>query len=215
MQDEHGIAVNQTIELMPLKDKMKVLDIGCGNGYAVRQIAKKIYPDGMACGVDISSNMIQTANNKSTEYPNTHFQIGTFDQLPFNDQSFDIVLSVESIYYAENLLNALKEIKRITRPGGTFYCITYFFKEHPNSAVWKEYIPITMHYLSENMYIETFKEAGFNRVETKRLYDHRPVKAEAFQPKWGYDTIEELIHFRTKIGALLVIGSYDNESRNN
>ncbi len=123
---------------------------------------------------------------------------------------FDVILSVESIYYAESMLEALKEIRRALKLGGKFYCVTYFYKEHPNSAVWADHIPVTMHYLSEAEYIELFKEAGLSDIYSLRVYDNRPTDKSAFEPSWGYDTVEEVIHFKEKIGALLVVGTHVN-----
>lgn len=210
MQAEHIIAVDGALKEMTLIDGLNVLDIGCGNGYAVRLMAEKILPSGKACGVDIAENMVNTAIEKSKHLNNVHFQVANFACLPFEANSFDIVLSVESIYYAENMLEAVTNVRKVLKPGGKFFCITYFFKEHTNSAAWADYIPITMHYLAEAEYLELFKQAGFTQVDSKRVYDPRPVDRKAFKPKWGYNTVEELIHFKEKIGALLVTGTNAN-----
>lgn len=210
MQEEHIIAVEAAIKEMPLSNGLKVLDIGCGNGYAVRLIATKIMPDGLATGVDIAENMIITATEKSKHFKNTNFRKADFLNLPFEKDSFDIVLSVESIYYAEDFSKALQNVYKILKPSGIFYCVTYFFKEHYNSEVWADHVPLKMHYLSENEYKEAFKEVGFNNIKVKRVYDHRPVDTESFTPRWGYDTADELINFKRNIGALLVIGSKTN-----
>lgn len=210
MQNEHIIAVEAALKEMQLTPGINTLDVGCGNGYTVRIMAKHIAPDGNAYGIDISEKMLNSAKTLSKEFNNVHFKAGNFSNLSFDDDFFDIITSVESIYYAENMLNALNEVKRVLKPGGKFYCITYFYKEHKNSAVWADYIPLKMHYLSESEYKELFIEAGFSHVEIKRIFDPRPVDKYAFEPKWGYNTVEELIFFKEHIGAMLIIGSYGN-----
>lgn len=210
MQQEHIIAVDGALKEMTFQNGLNVLDVGCGNGYAVRLMADKILPSGKAYGVDIAENMVNTAKEKSAHMCNVNFQVANFAQLPFKPNFFDIVLSVESIYYAEDMLEAVKNVCSVLKPGGKFYCITYFFKEHTNSAVWADYIPITMHYLAEAEYLELFKQAGFSQATAKRIYDPRPVDKDKFKPKWGYNNVEELIHFKEKIGALLIIGTNAN-----
>jgi ubiquinone/menaquinone biosynthesis C-methylase UbiE len=213
MQEEHIISVEAALKEMPLKPGIKVLEIGCGNGYATRMISEKIQPGGTAYGVDISDKMIQTAIEKSKNYPGTVFKIADFSSLPFDNGTFDLVLSVESIYYAEDLLKALIEVRRTLKKAGAFFCISYFFIEHSNSSVWADFIPLKMHYLSENDYICIFKEAGFSNIKTRRILDPRPVDIKNFQPKWGYDTPDELKNFKENIGALMVTGNNVDEYR--
>jgi len=207
MQDEHIVAVEGALKEMVFRKNTFTLDIGCGNGYATRLMAEQIRPHGKAYGVDISENMVNKAIQVSKDFNNCNFKIADFSNLPFDDNYFDIVLSVESIYYTEDLLKALAEVKRVTKAGGKFYCITYFFKEHTNSEAWADYIPLKMHYLSEAEYIDLFNKSGFRDVYPKRIYDHRPVDKKAFEPKWGYNNAEELIHFKQNIGALLIVGT--------
>lgn len=207
MQDEHIIAVEGALIEMSFLNHMKILDMGCGNGYATRLMAEKIKPDGEAYGIDISENMINSARKLSKSFNNTHFKISNFSNMPFENNSFDITLSVESIYYCDDMLEAVKEVKRTLKTGGKFYCITYFFKEHYNSEVWADYVPLKMHYLSENEYIQLFNKAGLTDVYTKRIFDPRPIDVENFKPKWGYETAEELINFKENIGALLIVGT--------
>lgn len=210
MENEHIIAVEAALKEMNISGDMKTLDIGCGNGYTTRLIAKLISEKGKATGIDISENMIKTAKEKSLSIKNTEFLVANFLNLPFEDNFFDIIISVESIYYAEDLNKALKEIKRVLKQKGKFYCISYFFKEHKYSKAWADYIPLKMHYLSENEYIKALEKTGFKDIYTKRVYDERPVDVKNFQPKWGYNTPEELINFKKDIGALLVVGKNAN-----
>ncbi|MGD9581915.1 MAG: class I SAM-dependent methyltransferase, partial [Vampirovibrionia bacterium] len=160
-----------------------------------------------AYGIDIAENMVNSATENSKNYSNTEFLVSDFSKTPFNDNFFDVTLSVESIYYCEDMLETVKEVKRTLKKGGQFYCITYFFKEHYNSEVWADYVPLKMHYLSENEYKELFTNAGLSDIYTKRILDPRPVDRENFKPRWGYNTVEELINFKENIGALLVVGT--------
>jgi len=207
MQNEHIIAVQGALKEMKLCNNIKILDMGCGNGYATRLMAEKITPNGEAYGIDLSENMIKSATELSKNFNNTHFKVSNFSSMPFEDNFFDIILSVESIYYCDDMFKTVKEVKRTLKTGGKFYCITYFFKEHHNSEIWADYVPLKMHYLSENEYKQLFYDSGLTEVYTKRIFDPRPVDKENFKPKWGYNSVEELINFKENIGALLVVGT--------
>lgn len=97
----------------------RILDIGTGPGrllYALRQT----FPQAHLTGVDISPAMVEQALKVRTKHPdrNIDFQIAGADRLPFDNESFDIVVSTGSIHHWKNMVPALDEIHRILKPGG-------------------------------------------------------------------------------------------------
>src|SRR5258708_3686074 len=71
---------------MDLRRK-KVLDLGCGNGYDLSQISIK---DAVIYGLDSSTEMVKLARKQN---PKGKIEIGRFDEIPFPDKSFDLVIS--------------------------------------------------------------------------------------------------------------------------
>ena len=107
----------------------RVLDVGCGRGLFVVGAARRL-TTGLVVGVDIWNNNDLTGNGKSAVLENARCE-GVFDkltvidadarELPFDDQSFDLVLSnlaIHTIAHAEERERALREILRVLKPGG-------------------------------------------------------------------------------------------------
>jgi ubiquinone/menaquinone biosynthesis C-methylase UbiE len=98
------------------------LDVGCGTGWAVTEIAKKL-KFGKACGMDISSQMIKKARADAGKIPNIDFCIANAEYIPYQDESFNFVLSTFSLHHYLNPLQALCEIKRVMKKGGELIII--------------------------------------------------------------------------------------------
>ena len=95
-----------------------VLDIACGTGELERLLLNDD-PNRAIVGVDISEQMLAQARQKLSGYANLSFQQAIASQLPFPDQSFDIVVSANALHYFPEPEMALKEIKRVLKPQGS------------------------------------------------------------------------------------------------
>lgn len=96
--------------------KPKLLDIGCGNGAFLRQIAKNLSE---GCGADCSAGMLKIARTKAEQknISNLNFSQISGPKLPYEDNSFDYVISVLSFRYLD-WDPMIHEILRVLRPGG-------------------------------------------------------------------------------------------------
>lgn len=100
-----------------LKGK-KFLEVGCGLGY-FSNIAFK--SGAMVTGIDIGPNLVKI-NKKLT--PKGTFKVASASNLPFKDNSFDIVLSTEVIEHVANQKKALSEMSRVVKKGGILVLTT-------------------------------------------------------------------------------------------
>lgn len=98
-----------------------VLDIGCGGGNVVKNMAHKVM-DGKVYGVDYSEEMVrlsQKVNKEFVEKGKVEIKQGSVSALPFDDDMFDFITAFETTYFWPDFINDLKEIKRALKPGGT------------------------------------------------------------------------------------------------
>lgn len=108
--------------LQYIREGDRVLDAGCGPGVSIREYASKRQIDAHA--IDYSDNMIEFAKrdesdvNKSVQY-----QCASVLELPYEDESFDVVTThrcLMALLDWELQKDALLEIKRVLKPGGTY-----------------------------------------------------------------------------------------------
>ncbi|WP_449536656.1 class I SAM-dependent methyltransferase [Ferdinandcohnia sp. Marseille-Q9671] len=97
-----------------LEEKSTILDAGCGDGYGAFLLSKRGYH---VVGVDISAEMIEKANIRS-QSDNLSFTQADLTALPFKDETFSGVMAVNSLEWTEVPLDAINEIKRVTKTGG-------------------------------------------------------------------------------------------------
>lgn len=105
-----------------LKPEFKVLDVGCGPGSITIDIAKNYLTEGGSIiGVEPTKEIIDTANNLkqsiAADLDNISFQIGSIYNLPFEDNTFDLVHAHQVIVHLEDPIKALKELARVAKPG--------------------------------------------------------------------------------------------------
>ena len=105
----------------------RVLECGCGGGYFFKRLKKKKRAVEYY-GIDASEEQIKCAKERNPKYQD-QFQIASWDNLPFEDNYFDTILFLETIGYAEDVDQMIKECYRVLKPGGTL------FSKHPGSAM--------------------------------------------------------------------------------
>jgi len=206
MEQHHSSITQQTLELMKLKPGQRVLDLGCGAGWASRLLAQRVgggeHP-GQVVSLDVSDEMIRRARAASTQLDNLLFVVGSAQQIPWQEDYFDKVLSVESFYYYGDQGGALDELRRVMAPGGELYILINLYKDNHYSLRWVGELQVPVQVKSEQEYIEMLKAHGYEGVRAERIPDLSPTPEE-YSGKWFKDA-EELRDFK-RIGALLLVG---------
>ncbi|OAR05907.1 hypothetical protein LLEC1_07021 [Akanthomyces lecanii] len=113
---EHFIATQ-----IGIKRNMKVLDMGCGVGGPARQISS--FTGCHVTGININQYQVDRATMYAQKHEmadNLEFVQGDFMSLPFPDNSFDAVYSIEATCHAPSLADVYTEIFRVLKPGGVF-----------------------------------------------------------------------------------------------
>jgi arsenite methyltransferase len=96
----------------------RILDIGCGPGFYVRELLDVVGPTGSIVGVDASPDMLGLARLRCEGHGNVVFLDGNATALPVDDGDFDAALCVQVMEYVPDPSAALAEIHRALRPGG-------------------------------------------------------------------------------------------------
>ncbi len=98
----------------------QVLDIGCGTGHPSIPAAKAVGDDGIVVGLDLSDNMLAAARRKAeaSGVANVSFHSKDVTSLPYEDKSFDAVLSRFCLMFLPDVVGALSEITRVLKNGG-------------------------------------------------------------------------------------------------
>jgi ubiquinone/menaquinone biosynthesis C-methylase UbiE len=207
MENHHISITQQTLALMHLKPGERVLDLGCGAGWASRLLAQLVGVGdrpGQVVGIDVSDEMIRRARATSQQYDNILFVVGSAQQIPWQENFFDKVLSVESFYYYGDQGGALDEVRRVMAPRGDLNILVNLYKDNHYSLRWVEELNVPVQVKSEQEYIELLKAHGFEKVRAERIPDLTPTP-EDYSGKW-FKNAEELRDFK-RIGALLLMGS--------
>ena len=202
MEKGHGPVGKQAIQLMRVPAGARVLDVGCGSGWATRLLAE-CASTGQVTGIDISDEMIRVARESSTAFPNVEFEVASAEQLPFADREFTHAFSMESIYYYADIPRALAEIHRVLQPGGLFVTVVDLYWENEASHQWIDELKVPVELLSVEDYRGLFVDAGFVNIRDQRLFDPTPIPenytGSSFKSREDYEEYK-------RAGSLMVSG---------
>ena len=174
MEKGHCPVGAQAIERMRVPTDARVLDVGCGSGWASRLLAGFAIK-GRITGIDISDEMIKLAREASASFPQCDFEIASAEQLPFSDNEFTHAFSMESLYYYRDIPRALNEIHRVLKPGGVFVGVVDLYWENEASHQWIDKLNVPVELLSTDDYRSLLIDAGFTNTRDERLFDPTPI----------------------------------------
>ena len=139
-----------TLACLDIQPEDHVLEIGFGPGEALAE-AVSMTRDGFVAGIDHSQEMVDMAsarNQRSIIQDRLELTVGDASSLPYEDESFDKVFSINVLHFWEDPALPLAEMRRVLRPGGTAAIFLYKpeswmpgFKE---SGVFHEYSPLDL-----------------------------------------------------------------------
>jgi ubiquinone/menaquinone biosynthesis C-methylase UbiE len=203
MEHHHSDITEQTLALMDLQPSDRVLDLGCGTGWASRRMAR-IAISGEVVGLDVADEMLRRAEQASTGITNVRYLWGSAECIPVPDNHFDKVLSVESFYYYADQGKALDELRRVLAPGGSIFILINLYEDNAYTLRWATELKVPVQVLSEAEYVALLQQHGFREVRASRIPDRSPTP-EVYSGKW-FKNAEELRDFK-RIGALLLMGT--------
>jgi ubiquinone/menaquinone biosynthesis C-methylase UbiE len=208
MENHHLDITEKTIRLMELRLGERVLDLGCGSGWATRLLARIVAdgPEGFGqvVGVDISDEMIRQARAASKDFEKVMYVWGSATQIPWEENFFDKMLSVESFYYYPDQDRALAELFRVMAPKGRLFILINLYEDNPYSLQWVDKLKVPVHVRSAQEYVDLLKKHMFENVAYRQIPDDTPTPDDYVTK--SFHSLEDLRAFK-KTGALLLMAS--------
>lgn len=119
---------NWITEQYIIEDGMKVLELGCGTGSMWAGKAGLIKKCGTLVLSDFSYGMLEQTKETLHEYEkfdNIEYRVIDIQNIPYENNTFDIVIANMMLYHVPDLQKGLNEVRRVLKEGGKFYCATF------------------------------------------------------------------------------------------
>lgn len=107
-----------------IEEGMKVLELGCGTGSMWTNHKDVVGKCSEIVFSDFSAGMLETAKANIGELPNVKYQVIDIQDIPFEDNYFDMVIANFMLYHVPDIEKALSEVSRVLKKGGSFYAGT-------------------------------------------------------------------------------------------
>lgn len=170
MNISHSKLTDWGLQHVPIAPSFTVLDVGCGGGRAVSKLAA-LTTQGKVHGVDFSDASVAASRKTNARWiadGRVEIREGSVSQLPFPEAMFDLVTAIETHFWWPNLPSDIREVFRVTKPGGSAILIAEVYKG-ANTVASKMFethgaqLGATM--LSPDQHRELLASAGFSDVQ--------------------------------------------------
>lgn len=160
----------RTVSLISISSNANSLDIGYGNGYFLKQLYKTHRPN--MYGIDISEDSQKQASKRNSladSKGKLHLTVGDCCDLPYDNNYFDVVTSINTIYFWNDTVKGLSEINRVLKPGGSFFNVVY-------TKEWLQKLSYTkkgFKFFEKNDFLSMGKQAGFSDITIQEIVKNK------------------------------------------
>ncbi len=171
-------AQSGVISLLDVRENISFLDVGCGTGWAIGQVAKLVNNKGFFYGVDLSPKMIEKAEQNFKGNDNFHFIKANAESIPLDDDSFDIIICSNSFHHYLYPDKALKEIYRLLKYSGKSYILdptadNFVFRIA--DKIIRVFEPGHVRLYSTKEFNKLIVNAGLKYISSEKIKGHQKV----------------------------------------
>ncbi|WP_033148833.1 class I SAM-dependent methyltransferase [Prevotella sp. P6B1] len=162
----HAPLTNWGLNLVGIQDGWTILDIGCGGGATLQRLLKRSQGS-TVYGIDISEESVAKARQVNARVLNKQVFVcqGSAEQLPYDDETFDLVTAVETVYFWPHLPACFQEVRRVLKQGGKFAILIEVVE---GDSMWTNVVEGMKVYSPEELQA-LLNEAGFIHTEIHRM----------------------------------------------
>lgn len=174
MNKSHYELTGWALNYFDAKNKHTILDIGCGGGMTLNRLSTS-FPDGLFFGIDHSLIAVEESiklNKNLVDSGKMKIEKASVDSLPFDSNSFDRIITVESFYFWPNPLENLKEVLRVLKKDGKFMLVSEIYgKEGLSEETLNNIRIFNLLNPTKAEFKEMFEKAGFVNIEIHNKAD--------------------------------------------
>lgn len=164
MNESHGPLTQWGLSQLDFGEQDHILDIGCGGGACLSRLSKLV-KDGTFVGIDYAKTSVEATkqfNQSLIQDGKLQVYEASVSEMPFDDESFDKIVTVESYYFWPDFDNDMKEVFRVLKKGGHFLLIAEIYDQKTLSQEVRENIKkYNMRNLNLDQFVEVFEQTGF------------------------------------------------------
>ena len=170
MNESHESMAQWGVAHFEIPEDSRILDIGCGGGRNIERFAKVISDEGCVVGMDYSEVSVEKSsalNREAIEKGRVSVVQGSVSDMPFDDESFDIVTGFETIYFWPDFINDLAEVNRVLKKGGlVFFCNEAVYHEGEMDKYDDLVELLDMKIYSEEVLKDSLENTGFKNFKS-------------------------------------------------
>ncbi len=171
-----------------------VLDLGCGTGMVARYAADHTGPDARIVGLDPTPWMLEAARSNPNNADNIEWVEGCGEDMPFDDNSFDVVLCHQGWQYVTDIESTFREMKRVAMAGGLVAGGVWASSDqHPSVAKLED--AIGRHFGSEHVPMHAWNFGGLDELRKQaEKAGFEVIRLETKEFPWRFDSIQHLAY---------------------
>ena len=201
VEDAQMPTYETAIEHLGIGEGQLVLDLGCGTGAFLRAAADR---GAQVAGIDAADGLLAVARER---VPEAVLLAGDMQELPFPDDTFDVVTGFSSLFFADDMTRALSEARRVCTPGGTVLAQVFGRPERCSLEVMKRAVMPLLGldrdeppYWRFDMLEQIARDAGLTPVES-------------FYSSWSYEFADEESMLRAMLSAGSAVAAAEHAGR--